>query len=1151
MRHRCRARVSTESIASLIAASLLSAAPAFAAAPTSGLAGYWAFDEPSGTSTVDSSGNNNNGAMSGSGVMRTAGRVGSGALTFDGSGGRVTIASSGSLNLTSSFTITAWLRASSLSGYQTPVHKGVSAACSYWLQTKNSNPTSGFGTASTCSGYAEHVVTNTTLQTNVWYHVAARFDNAANTFTYYVNANPTYSASETRVPVGSTESLIFGESPYAGGNYERWRGQLDEVRIYNRALTAQEIADVFNDTGAGAPPADTQAPTVPTVTATPVSPSRIDVAWSASSDNVGVAGYRIYRGGTLVASSAVTSYSDTGLQPATSYSYRVAAYDAAQNASAQSPAITATTQPTTPPGDSTPPSVSITGPAPNAVVAGSSVAVTASASDNVGIAGVQFLLDGSPLGAEDGSSPYGVTWSTIGAADGSHQLAARARDAAGNATTSQAVLVRVDNGAPAGTISINGGANATSTVSVTLTLSATDAGSSVAQMRLSNGGTFSTPETFASTRAWTLSSGDGAKTVAVQYSDASGNWSPTFTDTITLDSAPPTISSVTASAVGAGSATITWLTNEGATSRIDYGTTQSYGQSTPLQSGLVTSHSVALANLAQNTTYYYRVRSIDAAGNERLGTNSSFKTTGTDTQAPSTPTNVSVTAVSSSALDVAWTASTDDSGPITYQVLRDGSVVASAVSTTTYRDSGLAAGTTYSYTVRAADGAGNVSPASTPPAQATTSPPSSTGPYVYPLRLSSDRRSLVDQNSRPFFMNGDTGWSLFAQVSKQDAEVYLADRQLKGYNVVLASLIERTFASNAPSNAYGDAPFAPGGTFTTPNEAYFAHADWIIDNAAQKGIVVLAAPLYLGYQCGSEGWCPEVRQAPASALRAWGRYLGNRYKNRPNIIWMVGADVDPVAAGVATKVREFVAGLREYDTVHLITAHNDRGQSAMDPWPNEAWLDINAVYTNATPYVDALSEYSRATVKPLFLVEAYYENEHGMTSTGLRNQAYSAVLSGATLGHLFGNCPIWNFGYTAGFCSSSNWQQQLGSTGSRTVAYVGKLFMSRPFNTLVPDQSHTVLTAGYQSGSSYAAAARASDGSTVIAYMPSRRTVTIDMTKVSGSMARAWWFNPSNAQTTLIGDFATSGSRQFTPPAFGDWVLVLDDLVLGRPAPGT
>jgi chitodextrinase len=101
-----------------------------------------------------------------------------------------------------------------------------------------------------------------------------------------------------------------------------------------------------------APPADTEAPSVPGgLTATAASPTRVDLSWGASSDNVGVTGYRVYRNGTLVGTTASTSYSDTSAAPATSYGYTVAATDAAGNGSAQSTAASVTTpgQPEPPP----------------------------------------------------------------------------------------------------------------------------------------------------------------------------------------------------------------------------------------------------------------------------------------------------------------------------------------------------------------------------------------------------------------------------------------------------------------------------------------------------------------------------------------------------------------------------------------------------------------------------------------------------------------------------------------------------------------------------------------------------------------------------------------------------------------------------------
>jgi len=116
----------------------------------------------------------------------------------------------------------------------------------------------------------------------------------------------------------------------------------------------------------------------------------------------------------------------------------------------------------------------------------------------------------------------------------------------------------------------------------------------------------------------------------------------------------------------------------------------------------------------------------------------------------------------------------------------------------------------------------------------------------------------------------------------------------------------------------------------------------------------------------------------------------------------------------------------------------------------------------------------------------------------------------------------------------------------------GKLFRSRRWFDLVPDQDHKVVTDGIGEfwGLDYLAAARTSDGSTVVAYMPSARTITVDMAKLSANSVNAWWFDPRTGKATSSGTFPANGSRQFTPPAQGDWVLVLDDASKHLPPPG-
>jgi len=381
---------------------------------------------------------------------------------------------------------------------------------------------------------------------------------------------------------------------------------------------------------------------------------------------------------------------------------------------------------TTLPPDTTLPSVALT--TPPTIVAGT-VNLAAVASDNVGVVGVKFLRDGNTLiGAEDSTSPYGVSWNTTTVANGTHSLAAQARDAASNVATSTTFTVTVDNQAPTGTVVINGGAAATSSTSVTLTLSAADAVTSVTRMRFSNNGnSFSTAETFAPTKAWTLSTGAGTKTVYVQFQDAAGNWSSAVTDTIVLDSTAPTISGQTATNITGSAAQITWTTNEAATSRVEYGLTTSYGSTTTLDPALVTAHSVALTALAPNTTYNYRVRSIDAAGNERIGTNATFSTAATpDTTPPTSPTGLTATAFSSTQINLAWTASTDNVAVTGYQILRDGTQVGTSA-TNSFSDTGLNPSTSYNYTVRAVDAAANPS-AQSQPASATTLTPDTTLP---------------------------------------------------------------------------------------------------------------------------------------------------------------------------------------------------------------------------------------------------------------------------------------------------------------------------------------------------------------------------------------------------------------------------------------
>jgi len=202
------------------------------------------------------------------------------------------------------------------------------------------------------------------------------------------------------------------------------------------------------------------------------------------------------------------------------------------------------------------------------------------------------------------------------------------------------------------------------------------------------------------------------------------------------------------------------------------------------------------------------------------------------------------------------------------------------------------------------------------------------GAGPYPVRTAPNHRYVVDQTGHPFLIQGDAPWSLISGLTKEEAELYLEDRRRKGFNSIIVNLIEHKF--HGPVNRYGQAPFLVPGDFSTPNEAYFGHADWVIRKAGEKGIQVFLAPIYLGYIGTDEGWVEEALANGPAKCRAWGRYVGKRYAGFDNLVWLIGGDRNP--AGARDHVNAVAAGIKETDNRHLLTAHCHPENSAVDQY---------------------------------------------------------------------------------------------------------------------------------------------------------------------------------------------------------------------------
>ncbi len=389
-------------------------------------------------------------------------------------------------------------------------------------------------------------------------------------------------------------------------------------------------------------------------------------------------------------------------------------------------------------------------------------------------------------------------------------------------------------------------------------------------------------------------------------------------------------------------------------------------------------------------------------------------------------------------------------------------------------------------------------------------------------------------------------------------------------------------------NAYGQPPLINKDP-AQPNEKYFQHVDYIINKANSLGLFVAIAPswsdwMYKNVGRGSHPF--DVRNA-----RSFGEYVGRRYKDN-DIVWVIGGDRNP--EGYEDILRAMVAGLDngDADRDFLMTFHGLRIGKPMPPelvyherfgsahlFGAEQWLDFHGAYSGhqwAYPtYRLITTDRAMKPIRPVIDLEPCYEN-HAYHADGsmywatpqqwdgktrgtaalIREQAYWAVLAGAA-GHTYGGDDVWQFHDPASplgegdFHANTHWREAMNWPGTVQMGIMRRLFESRRWQTLEPDQS--IIAAGQGTGEDHVQAACAADGAFLFIYLPRGGNVTVDLRKISGDDADAYWFNPRNGDTVKIGRFSCSGLRRFSSPSRGvdnDWVLVLDEATQGFPIPG-
>lgn len=435
-------------------------------------------------------------------------------------------------------------------------------------------------------------------------------------------------------------------------------------------------------------------------------------------------------------------------------------------------------------------------------------------------------------------------------------------------------------------------------------------------------------------------------------------------------------------------------------------------------------------------------------------------------------------------------------------------------------------------------------------------------------------RFIQHENGKPFFWMADTAW-LLHKLSQKELQQYFADRHEKDFNVVQLQVVPGALDFK---NYYGNTPFS-GQNIRQPDPGYWSNVDYIVDQAARYGI-------YMGMDAM---WSSVVNSGELTADDAawYGMWLGNRYKDRPNIVWMNGGDAraDKVLSIWAT----LGESIKQVDPNHLITFHPFGRFSSSTWFHNASWLDFNMFQSGHRNYEQSfaavgpdvigvelptywkgednwkyvIEDYKLYPAKPTLDGEPSYERiPQGLhdptqpfwTDDDARRYAYWSVFSGAC-GHTYGNGAVMQMhipsdGPIGAYGVKAYWYEAINDPGAGQMQHLKHLMLSRPYFDRIYDPTVVDGDPGYQHD--HLLTTRGQDF--LFAYIYTGRSFSLQLGHISGSQLNAWWYSPEDGHSESIGKFSNTGVQVFDPPGASapgnDWALVLDDASKGYSKPG-
>lgn len=402
------------------------------------------------------------------------------------------------------------------------------------------------------------------------------------------------------------------------------------------------------------------------------------------------------------------------------------------------------------------------------------------------------------------------------------------------------------------------------------------------------------------------------------------------------------------------------------------------------------------------------------------------------------------------------------------------------------------------------------------------------------LKVSDNNLYIVHENGTPFFWMGNTAWLLPERLNREEAEYFLAKDRQAGYNVEQIQVLNAIPTFNVYGQQANDADFNFAKYTKEGVYGYWDHLDYIVNAAERNGI-------YIAMDCI---WGSMINQMDVKKAAALGKFLGERYKDNPNIIWMIGGDI---MGNKKPEVWDALArAIKKVDKNHIMTFH-PRGRTTSAWWYNDSeWMDFNMFqsghrrygqrngdgdYTikdnteeDNWTYVDM--SFEKKPLRPVIDGEPSYEDIpqglHDFSAPrwqdyDVRRYAYWAVFAGC-FGHTYGHNSVMQFirpGLGASFGAEKPWWDAMKDPGYNQMKYIKWLMLSFPFTERVADQS---IIAG-QNGERYDRVIATRGNDYLLVYNYSGKPMKIDLGKISGAKKNVWWMNPSDGKLTYVGEF--------------------------------